>query len=86
MVEVVFGDSAAGSLKLAQSYGKGPYRSGAIGVILLRKDGREATEAEIEAARREAEARERPPGKAPFPCAAARRTWFPSRWRSAWAT
>ena len=40
MVEVVFGDSAAGSLKLAQSYGKGPYRPGAIGVILLREDGR----------------------------------------------
>ncbi len=59
MVEVVFGDSAAGSLKLAQSYGKGPYRPGAIGVILLREDGREATEAEIEAARREAEAREK---------------------------
>lgn len=59
MVEVVFGDSAAGSLKLAQSYGKGPYRPGAIGVILLREDGQEATEAEIEAARREAEAREK---------------------------
>ena len=59
MVEVVFGDSAAGSLKLAQSYGKGPYRSGVIGVILLHKDGREATGAEIEAARQEAEAREK---------------------------
>lgn len=55
MVEIVFGDSAHGSLKQAQRFGEGAYRSGAIGVIISHADGSEPTEEEICAAQREAE-------------------------------
>ena len=58
MVEVVFGENATGSLKLAQAYGKGAYLGGAVGVI-LHEDGREAAQEEIEAALQEARAREK---------------------------
>ena len=58
MVEVVFGENATGSLKLAQAYGKGAYLGGAVGVI-LHEDGREAAQEEIEAALKEARAREK---------------------------
>lgn len=53
MVEVVFSNSACGSLKVAQHYGEGPYRGGAVGVFFSGSP----TKAEREAARREAEAR-----------------------------
>lgn len=53
MIEIVFGDSTCGSLKMAQSYGRGKYQSGAIGVSLSHDDGRPVTEKEIEDARRE---------------------------------
>lgn len=59
MIEIVFSDSAAGSLKVAQSLGKGKYRPAAVGVILAHGDGREATKEEIEQAQREAEERSR---------------------------
>ncbi|MGN0980563.1 MAG: DUF3658 domain-containing protein [Candidatus Avoscillospira sp.] len=55
MIEITFSDSACGGLKMAMGFGKGPYKSGCIGVIVSHEDGSPATEAEIEAARREAE-------------------------------
>lgn len=55
MVEIVFGDSASGSLKVAQRFGAGPYRKGAIGVIVSHTDGSKPTEEEIDQARRKAE-------------------------------
>lgn len=59
MLDVVFSDSALGSLKLAQSYGKGGYLGGAISVIVHHEDGTPATPEEIEQAQKEAEERER---------------------------
>jgi hypothetical protein len=53
MIEIVFSDSACGSLKFAQNYGKGKYHCGAIGVIINHDDGRPVTENEIEDARRD---------------------------------
>lgn len=53
MVEVVFGDSACGSLKLAQSWGKGPYPGGACGVAFTGLNGRKPTRAELRAAQKE---------------------------------
>lgn len=55
MVEIVFGDSAAGSLKMAQGFGKGGYAGGAVSVCILRDDGREPTEEEIREAQQKAE-------------------------------
>lgn len=55
MIEIVFSDSARGGLIMAQGFGKGPYQSGSIGVLVSHEDGSPATEAEIEAARQEAE-------------------------------
>lgn len=62
MIEIVFGDSACGSLKMAQSFGKGEYANGgasSIGVIISHEDGRKPNKEEIEAVRREYEERER---------------------------
>lgn len=59
MIEIVFSDSARGSLCLAQSYGSGLYLGGAVGVIIHHEDGSEPTKQEIEEAQREAEERER---------------------------
>lgn len=39
MIEVVFSDSACGSLKIAQSCGKGPCPNGVVGVIISHPDG-----------------------------------------------
>ena len=55
MMEIVFGESAYGSLQIAQSYGKGPYSGSAVGVFLHHRDGKRVTQAEMEAARRKAE-------------------------------
>lgn len=49
MIEVVFSESAAGSLKMAQSYGKGEFKAPAIAIMVRQSDGRKATKAEIEA-------------------------------------
>ncbi len=34
MIEIVFGESACGSLKIAQTYGKGKYRGSAVSVFM----------------------------------------------------
>ena len=47
MIEIVFQNSAAISLGNAQTYGKGPYQSGAIAYMYHREDGGEASEEEI---------------------------------------
>ena len=55
MIEIVFGDSACGSLKMAQRYGVGKYPSGAFGMIVSCQDGSAPTEEEIQAARQKLE-------------------------------
>lgn len=55
MIEIAFSESARGSLKIAQHYGKGEYNAGAVGVILSGNP----TQAEIEAAQRRAEEQEK---------------------------
>lgn len=57
MIEIVFSDSACGSLKMAQHHGEGKYTGGCVGVILSKKDGSEPTAEEYEAAQKEVEAR-----------------------------
>ena len=52
MLDVVFSDSACGSLKVAQHFGEGEYNGGCIGIIL---DNAEATEEEISQAQHHAE-------------------------------
>ena len=59
MLDIVFSDSALGSLKMAQYYGQGEYNSGGLCVFVTHHDGGEATPQEIEEARREAEKREK---------------------------
>ena len=46
MLEIVFSDSACGSLKLARHFGEGEYSGGGIGVLLAHSDGSEPTQAE----------------------------------------
>lgn len=55
MLEIVFGESACGSLKVAQGYGKGKYRGGAVSVFIKKTNGIEPTEEEIQAAQLQAE-------------------------------
>ncbi len=59
MIEIVFGDSAYGSLNVAQSYGKGKYHGGAVSVFLRKENGIEPTPEEIEAAQKQAEEKAR---------------------------
>ena len=59
MLEIVFSESACGALKLAQRYGEGRYRGGAIGVIARNEDGSKPSQEELDKLRREAEERER---------------------------
>ncbi len=59
MIEIVFGDSAYGSLNVAQSYGKGKYHGGAVSVFLRKENGIEPTAEEIEAAQKQAEEKAR---------------------------
>lgn len=59
MLEVVFSDSARGSLIVAQHYGAGEYHSGCIGIIGHHADGSPLTEAEVQTELEKAEARER---------------------------
>lgn len=59
MIEIVFSESAAGSLKVAQHFGKGSYREGAVSVFLKKPDGSEPTEAEKEAAIKAVKEKER---------------------------
>ena len=48
MLEIVFSESACGALKLAQRYGEGKYRGGAIGVIARNEDGSEPSREELD--------------------------------------
>jgi Protein of unknown function./Domain of unknown function (DUF1835). len=59
MIEIVFGDSACASLKIAQRYGDGDYCGGSSGVIIGHSDSHAPTRKEIEEAQREIETRER---------------------------
>ena len=54
MIEIVFNDSACGSLKTAQHYGEGKYQGGCIGVIVSHANGNKPTKEEVEAAQQEA--------------------------------
>ena len=38
MIEIVFGESACGSLKIAQTYGKGKYRGSAVSIFMRHED------------------------------------------------
>ncbi|NCB04942.1 MAG: hypothetical protein EOM69_05400, partial [Clostridia bacterium] len=58
MIELVFGDSACGSLKVAQHCGRGCY-GGSVGVVVSHTDGSKPTEQELCAAQREAEEKAR---------------------------
>ncbi len=58
MIEVVFNESAGGSLKCAQHFGKGRYR-GVSALFLIHADGSEATTEELAQAKKEYEAKER---------------------------
>lgn len=59
MIEIVFSDSACGSLKMAQHYGEGKYQGGCVNIIVSHSDGSKPTKAEVEAAQREAEEKAR---------------------------
>ena len=48
MLEIVCSTSACGALKLAQRYGEGRYRGGAIGVIARNEDGSEPSREELD--------------------------------------
>ena len=56
MIDIVFGDSACGSLRIAQHYGEGEYKGGATAVFLTDEESADAAAAQQraeEAARRE---------------------------------
>lgn len=54
MIEILFSDSACGSLKMAQHYGNGNYLGGCEGVTINHPDGSNPTKEEIKAAQQEA--------------------------------
>lgn len=59
MIHIVFSESACGSLKIAQHYGKGKYQEGCIGIIISHADGSKPTKEEIKTARQEAKEKAR---------------------------
>lgn len=59
MIEVVFGESAYGSLKVAQGYGKGKYQSGAVSVFMANTDGVNPSKEEIQEIKQQVEDCER---------------------------
>lgn len=60
MIEAVFCESAAVSLKIAESYGQGEFQgSSAIGIFVQKPDGSQPTEEELRQAQQELEALER---------------------------
>lgn len=67
MLEVVFGDSALGSLRLAQSHSKGFYVGGVTAAIVTHGDGTPGTPEEVAEAVRKAEERERKAWEAAVP-------------------
>lgn len=54
MIEIVFSDSACGSLIVVQHYDEGKFQDGCMGVIDRHTDGSEPTKEEVKNARREA--------------------------------
>lgn len=58
-MDVVFSDSACGSLKVAQHYGKGPCPKSVIGVAIGHHNGNKPTQQEMEALKQEMENREK---------------------------
>lgn len=58
MIEVVFGESACGGLRMAQHYGEGKCRPGAV-LFIQPMNGRKPTRKERRAAQKEAEEKER---------------------------
>ena len=54
MIEIVFGEGACGSLKVAQGYGKGKYLGGAVSVFIRNTDGTAPAAEEIQAAQKTA--------------------------------
>ena len=67
MIEIVFSESAAGGLKVAQGFGKGKYPGGCTAVFLRYADGSPATQAEIKAKQREIEEQQRREWEAAMP-------------------
>lgn len=63
MIEIVFGKSAYGSRRVAQSYGVGPYRSGTAVAFV---EGDQPTEEELHAAQMQAEEQARRDWETPF--------------------
>lgn len=59
MIDILFNDSACGSLKVAQRYGKGKYQEGCVGIIISHNDGRKPTKEEIKTAMQEAKEKAR---------------------------
>ncbi|MCB8815363.1 DUF3658 domain-containing protein [Desulfosporosinus shakirovi] len=59
MIEIVFSESACGSLKVAQHYGKGKYQGRGFGFSVSHADGSKPTKEEVEDVRREAEKKAR---------------------------
>ena len=59
MIDIVFSDSACGSLKMAQHYGKEQYQGGCMSIFISHDDGSKQTKEKVETARREAEKKER---------------------------
>lgn len=59
MIEIVFSESAFGSLQVAQSYGVGKYHGGATSVFLHKSDGTQPTKEELRKAKNQAEEKAR---------------------------
>lgn len=59
MIEIVFSESACGSLKVAQQYGEGKYQGGCLGIFVSHADGSKPTSEEVKTARREAKKKAR---------------------------
>ena len=55
MIEIVFSESACGSLTVGQGYGTGRYIGGATSVLLRKEDGSSPTAEELRAAQKSAE-------------------------------
>lgn len=58
MIEIVFSESACGSLKIAQTYGKGKYRGSAISVFMKHEDGSVPSSDEMKKAQLQAQEQE----------------------------
>ena len=59
MIEILFSESAAGSLKSAQHYGDGSFKGISVSVIISHEDGSRPTDEEIETATKEVQEKER---------------------------